>query len=84
MLILTRHAQLNVARDRLDPAWIEATITKPQRADRDPKDAPLTRAWRNIPERGGRALRGVFRPLGADILVITVFFDRGARRWLPT
>jgi hypothetical protein len=44
----------------------------------------LTRVWRRIPERGGRALRVVFRPAGADIVVVTAFFDRGARRWLPT
>jgi Domain of unknown function (DUF4258) len=63
MLILTRHAQQNVARDRLDLARIEATITRPQYADREPKDATLTRAWRSIPERGGRLLRVVFRPV---------------------
>jgi hypothetical protein len=84
MLILTKHAQQNIARDRLDPAWIAATITRPQHTDRDPKDATLTRAWRRIPERGGHALRVVFRPAGADIVVMTAFFDRGARRWLPT
>jgi hypothetical protein len=47
MLILTKHAQQNVARDCLDLAWIEATITGPQQADRDPTDATLTRAFRS-------------------------------------
>ena len=84
MLILTKHAAQNIARDRLDLAWIEATVTRPQHTDRDPNDATLARAWRRIPERGGRALRVVFRSAGADIVVVTVFFDRGARRWLPT
>ena len=84
MLILTKHAQQNVARDGLDLAWIEATITTPQHADRDPKDATIRRAWRSIPQRGGRVLRVVFRPAGADIVVVTAFFDRGARRWLQT
>jgi hypothetical protein len=51
MLILTKHAQQNVARDGLDLAWIEATITTPQHADRDPKDATIRRAWRSIPQR---------------------------------
>ncbi|MGH7048821.1 MAG: DUF4258 domain-containing protein [Stellaceae bacterium] len=83
MLILTTHVRQNIARDHLDLAWIEATIDRPQHTDRDPKDAILTRAWRRIPERGGRALRVVFRPAGADIVVVTAFFDRGARRWLP-
>lgn len=84
MLILTKHAQQNVARDRLDLAWIEATITRPQHVDRDPNDATLARAWRRIPQRSGRVLRVVFHPAGADIVVVTAFFDRGARRWLPT
>ena len=84
MLILTKHAQQNIVRDHLDLAWIEAAITRPQHTDRDPKDATLTRVSRRISERGGRALRVVFRPSGADIVVVTAFFDRGARRWLPT
>jgi hypothetical protein len=84
MLILPKHAQQNVARDRLDLAWIAATITTPQHADRDPKDATLARAWRRIPQRSGRVLPVVFRPAGADIVVLAAFFDREARRWLPT
>jgi Domain of unknown function (DUF4258) len=79
VLILTTHAQQKVARFRLDVAWIEAAIANPQHTDRDPDDASLTRAWRRIPERGGRALRVVFRPAGADIVVVTAFFDRGTR-----
>jgi len=82
-MILSRHAGANVARDSLDPAWIEATITAPAYQDKDPGDPTLRRAWRRIPERGGRALRVVYRPDGADIVVVTAFFDRGARRWLP-
>ena len=84
MLILTTHAQQKVARFRLDMAWIAAAITGPQHTDRDPDDATLTRAWRRIPERGGRVWRVVFRLAGVDIVVVTAFFDRGARRWLPT
>ncbi len=83
MLILTMHAQQKVARFRLDLAWIEATIASPQHIDGDPDDATLVHAWRRIPERDGRALRVVFRSAGTDIVVVTAFFDRGARRWLP-
>ena len=83
-LILTQHARDNMALYSLDPAWIEATIARPQHVDRDPDDAALIRAWRRIPERGGRALRVVYRPAAADMVVVTAFFDRGATRWLPT
>ena len=83
MLILTKHAHDKIAFHGLNPAWIEATITNPEHTDRDPRDASLTRAWRRFPELGGRILRVVFRPAGTDIVVVTVTFDRGARRWLP-
>lgn len=83
-LILTKHAQDNVALYGLDPIWIEAVLVAPQHADRDPADPVLFRVWRRIPERGGRALRVVYRPAGADMVVVTAFFDRGATRWLPT
>jgi len=81
-LILTQHARQSMARYGLDPAWIEPTIRRPDHHDKDPRTG-LDRAWRRIPERGGRALRVVYRPDGADIVVVTAFFDRGATRWLP-
>ena len=83
VLILTRHARDNIVRDAIDPAWIETTARQPTALTVDPHDPTLSRAWRGSPERGGRVLRVVFRPAGADIVVVTVFFDRGARRWLP-
>jgi Domain of unknown function (DUF4258) len=83
VLVLTRHARDNIVRDAIDQAWIETTVRQPTVLMVDPHDPTLSRAWRRIPERGGRVLRVVFRPAGADIVVVTVFFDRGARRWLP-
>jgi hypothetical protein len=83
VLILTRHARDNIVRDAIDLVWIETTVRQPTALMLDPHDPTLIRAWRGIPERGGRVLRVVFRPAGADIVVVTVFFDRGARRWLP-
>jgi len=38
------------------------------------------RAFKAIPEFDGRFLRVVFRPDGADIVVITVHPDRSAKR----
>jgi hypothetical protein len=88
VLILTHHARDNIVRDAIDPAWIETTVGHPTALMVDPHDPTLSRAWRRILERGGRVLRVVFRAAGADIVVVTVFFatvffDRGARRWLP-
>jgi Cft2 family RNA processing exonuclease len=84
MLILTKHAREKAALDNIDVAWIEATIASPQHTDRDPRDATLTRAWRRVPEPGGRPLRVVYYLVEADIVVVTALFDRGAKRWLPT
>jgi hypothetical protein len=82
-LILTAHARQRMSLRAIDIAWVEAVITQPDWAAADPVDPALTRAWRRIPERGGRSLRVVFRPRGGDIVVVTVVFDRGARRWVP-
>ena len=64
-------------------SWVEATIEQPECKEPDPHDSALTRAWRRIPEHGGRVLRVVFRHGGSDIVVVSAVFDRGARRWLP-
>ena len=59
MLILTDHAQRRMAQRKIPIAWVAATIMQPERLEPDP-DPALTRAWRRIPEQGGRALRVVF------------------------
>ena len=83
VLILTTHARERLTQHAIDIAWVEATVRQPERTAADPHDPALTRAWRRIPERGGRVLRVVFRQAGGDIVVVTTVFDRGARRWLP-
>jgi hypothetical protein len=60
-------------------SWIEATVTSPDKVEPDP-DPALTRSFKAIVDFGGRILRVVHRQDGADILVLTAFFDRGARR----
>jgi len=42
-------------------------------------DVGVTLSFRAIPEFGGRVLRVAHRSDGDDVLVITAFFDRGAR-----
>ncbi len=61
-------------------AYIVSVIGSPERTMVDPNDPKLTRAFRAIPEFGGRVLRVVHRPDGADIFVVTAHWDRGARR----
>jgi len=80
MIRLTRHAQLRIQRRSLPLAWVEATVISPDHLVPDTDDPTLTRSYKAIPEAGNRVLRVVHRPEGADILVITAHFDRGALR----
>jgi Domain of unknown function (DUF4258) len=83
VLIFTTHALGRMTLRQIEYAWVEATIDQPEHSEPDPHDPALTRAWRRIPEHGGRVLRVVFRRSGGDIVVVSTVFDRGARRWLP-
>lgn len=78
MIRLTRHAAEAMELRRISVAWIEATISNPDRFETDPMHAELTRSYRAIAEFGSRILRVVHRSEDADIVVITAHFDRDA------
>lgn len=82
-LILTNHARGRMMRDGITEAQVEAVVLEAEYSMPDPVDPKLTLAWRRVPELGGRAVRVVYYTAGADFVIVTVFFDRGARRWLP-
>jgi len=82
-LILTAHARGRMTRDGITEAQIEAVIRQPEHSRPDPVDPKLTLAWRRVPELGGRAVRIVYYAAGTDFVIVTAFFDRRARRWLP-
>lgn len=79
MLKLTAHAARMIEARGIDLAWVEAAVAKPDRHGPDPANAALTRSFLAIAAAGGRVLRVVHRPDGADVVVITAFLDRGAR-----
>ena len=78
LIRLSKHARERVDAGEVPLAWIEATIRQPTRTRPDPRRPGVTLSFRTISEFGNRVLRGAHRPDGADILVITAFFDRGA------
>jgi hypothetical protein len=80
MIRLTKHAREAIDARKLDCAWIEAALHAPDFVDADPRHPERTRSFKAIAQCGGRVLRVVHRPEGNDIVVITVHFDRGARR----
>ena len=80
MMRLTKHAQEAVGVRKIALAWIEATLDAPDFAEADPIHPERQRSYKAVAEFGGRVLRVVHRSEGDDIVVITVHFDRGARR----
>ena len=79
-LILSKHAKDEVDWAVVKLAYVEATLSAPDWTEPDPNDPALTRSFKAILEFGNRVLRVVHRPEGPDILIVTAFFDRGARR----
>ncbi len=76
---LTTHAKERQADSSLELAWIEAAVLRPDWTIADPRRPGVTRSFKRIAERGGRILRVAHRPDGAGVLVLTAFFDRGAK-----
>lgn len=63
----------------LDRDWVEAALEYPDIEEEDPERSGLTRAYKKIPERGGRVLRVVYWRDDEGICVITAFFDRSRK-----
>ena len=80
MILLTKHAREAIVVRNIGLDWIEATVSSPEFVEADPHYSDRTRSFKAIAEFGGRMLRVVHRAEGDDIVVITVHFDRGARR----
>ena len=80
MILLTKHAQEAAGVRGIAFTWIEEAVGSPDCVEADPHHPERMRSYKAIAECGGRVLRVVHRPEGDDILVITVHFDRGARR----
>ena len=59
--------------------WVDMAIRFPDWTAQDP-DPVLIRSFKSITGSAGRILRVVHRSDGADILVVTAHFDRGAKR----
>lgn len=79
-LFLTQHAQDAVDERKIDPAWIERAARAPDWMSPDPRRDGVERRFRAIPEYGSRVLRVVCYETALEIRILTVFFDRDARR----
>ncbi|MET0220805.1 MAG: DUF4258 domain-containing protein [Tardiphaga sp.] len=79
-IILTAHARLRMAERKLPLAWIERTARHPDWVEPEPLAPSVERRFRAIVEFGGRILRVACVETDSEIRIITVTFDRNARR----
>ena len=75
---LTEHARVRLRERRIDPKWIDETVHHPDWVE--PGDRGVERRFRAISEFDGRVLRVVCVETDSSIRVISVMFDRNARR----
>jgi len=78
-LVFTQHAEDMLSERSIERAWVEATIRNPETRELDPQRPGVFRAFRRIPECGGRVLRVAYVSTGGSLRVLTVFFDRKRR-----
>ena len=79
-LILTRHAQIRAESRAIRSEWIEDAARHPDWVELEPRDSRVERRFRVIEGFGSRILRVVCVETQTAIRVISVMFDRDARR----
>ena len=79
-LRFTRHAQDTIVERELDRSRIDRTVRQPEWSRPDPRRPGVERRFRAIPEFGGRVLRVACLETVDEIRILTVFFDRDARK----
>jgi hypothetical protein len=78
-LVFSEHAENMLSERGIERSWVERTLSSPEWTEPDPRPE-RRRAFSSISEAGGRILRAVYAETGGEIRVITVFFDRNAKR----
>ena len=79
-LQFTKHAQDAIFERELDLSWIERTARNPEWTEPDPNRPGVERRFCIIPEFGSRILRVACLETDDEIRIVTVFFDRDARK----
>lgn len=75
---MSKHARDMLAERSISKAWAEATVAKPDWIIEGSDEN--THFYRSVPEHGGRILHVVFNNRVKPGRVVTVYFDRRARR----
>ena len=79
-LLLTVHARDSVDERLLEIEWIEQAARQPEWTQPGPRGGGIERRYRTIPEFGNRVLRAACLETESEIRILTVFFDRRAKR----
>ena len=79
-LFFTRHARDVIEQRELEPEWIERAVRDPEWRIADPHRLGVERRFRAIPEFGNRVLRAACYETTLEIRIVSVFFDRKAKR----
>jgi uncharacterized DUF497 family protein len=79
-LVITAHARLRLRERNLRSEWIELAVRDPDWREPDLSDKSVERRFRAIPAFGNRILRVACVETNASIRIISVLFDRNARR----
>ena len=77
---LSHHAETVMRERGLDRDWIVRAIEEPEWSEQDPSDSEVERRYRTIPERNGRIIRVACVETPREIIIVSAFLDRGARR----
>ncbi len=76
---LTEHASLRMRERKIEAAWLEQALIKPQRTEPDEEDPGLEHRLAVIAECDYRVLRVVCDPRDEPLKVVTVHFDRSLK-----
>jgi hypothetical protein len=79
-VVLTGHAKTALAERNIELKWVEATARTPEWRAPDATEPQAERRFAPVAERGGRVLRVACVETDTEIRVLTVFFDRKAKR----
>jgi uncharacterized DUF497 family protein len=80
LIIFTVHARIKLSQRRISATWVEDTVRTPDWVEADRNDPTVERRFRAIPEFGNRILRVACVETETTIRVISLMFDRTARR----
>jgi hypothetical protein len=73
------HAANMLYERSIERDWVEAALAEPEWTEPD-SHPERRRAFRTVAEAGGKILRVVYTEEGGEYRVVTVFFDRNAKR----